>query len=141
MFLPSFCQFSDNLLSENDSPANKKRVAYYEGWINSNEKTKFGNQTSKKIQLEVGKYYYLEALYKEGSGDDQLQIAWKMPGSTTRDIISSEFLSAWIGDSQVGWSEKLYLYNLYSTRNTPGLGNCQRTTIYFVARRFSNASQ
>jgi hypothetical protein len=69
-------------ISTDDNPANKgaSPIATVNGWTNSREWKKYTNQTSAPVRLEAGKLYYLEALMKEGTGGDNLAVAWILPG-------------------------------------------------------------
>jgi hypothetical protein len=53
------------------------------------------------IHLEAGRRYYIEALMKEGGGEDNLDIAWQMPGGPPvvngQAPIPGEFLAQWAG--------------------------------------------
>ncbi|MBM3834768.1 MAG: hypothetical protein FJ403_16145 [Verrucomicrobia bacterium] len=55
------------------------------------------NSTSAPIQLERGRKYALQAIWKEGNGGDYLQVAWRKVGNTTTadqlKPIPSKFLS------------------------------------------------
>jgi len=64
-------------LSTDHTPAAKKRIAGRggaTGWDDWTEDAK-----SKPIHLEAGKAYYIEALQKEGGGEDHLRVGWKRP--------------------------------------------------------------
>ncbi|MCW1885838.1 PA14 domain-containing protein [Luteolibacter flavescens] len=66
-------------LSTDSNPANKVRIAYHTGATNSREWGKFATQRSAAITLEGGKFYYIEALHKEGSVSDNLAVSWSGP--------------------------------------------------------------
>ena len=42
----------------------------------------YPQQQSESIYLAGGQRYYIEALQKEGSGGDNLSVAWQVPGTT-----------------------------------------------------------
>jgi hypothetical protein len=81
----------DLLLATDGVPGNKTRIAYtanatgQENWTNS------PTQASATIALVAGQRCYIEALHKEGGGDDYMAVAWQGP-SFGRQIIRSEFL-------------------------------------------------
>ncbi len=81
-------------LSTNSSPDHRRLVASVPGWTDQNQWTKYSEQTSSDIVLEAGKYYYIEALHKEGTGGDNLGVAWSYPGRS-RVIIPGNRLSPW----------------------------------------------
>ena len=43
------------------------------------------------MTLEAGKSYYIEALLKEGGGNDHLSVAWQGP-DIERQVVASEHL-------------------------------------------------
>jgi hypothetical protein len=88
---------SQLFLSMNENPDQKTLIARVDEWTDYQQYTKFTIQHSANLQLEAGKFYYLEALQKEGGGGDNLSVAWQGP-DITRSLIPSENLSAWLGD-------------------------------------------
>lgn len=70
---------SELWLSTTSSPANKVRIAWSDGATASREWEKYSTQRSASITLEGGKFYYIEALHKEGGGGDNLAVAWSGP--------------------------------------------------------------
>ena len=81
----------DLLLSTDGNPANKTRIAFTTGATGYQNWTNNANQTSAVIPLAAGQRCYIEALQKEGSGDDYVSVAWQVPGFS-RQIIRKEFL-------------------------------------------------
>jgi len=73
-------------LSTDADPANKKLIATVATWTTSREWTKEVNQRSSAIKLEAGQRYYIEALQKEGSGGDNIAVAWQGPGISQQVI-------------------------------------------------------
>ena len=76
-------------LSTDQSPANSVRIASEPGWNPS--RTWTGGQLrpvvegrpanqSRLIRLEAGRHYYVEASMKEGAQNDNLGVAWRLPG-------------------------------------------------------------
>jgi hypothetical protein len=88
---------SSVLLSTDDNPENATRICYVSGWTNATEWTKETNQKSASIQLEAGKAYYMESLFKEGTGGDNHSVAWQIEGGK-REVIGSDFISFYLGD-------------------------------------------
>ena len=70
-------------LSTTTSPTNKIRIAFNTSSTNSRQWTKFTSQKSVAITLTAGQQYYVEALMKEGTGNDNLAVGWAKPGQST----------------------------------------------------------
>src|SRR5207244_2816823 len=74
--------------STDQSPANKRRIAYQANWNSfrewTNDPDSGGNPLANRIStpqhLEAGKKYFIEALHFEGGGGDHLSVAWRKPG-------------------------------------------------------------
>ncbi|MDH7504199.1 MAG: hypothetical protein QHJ82_16000, partial [Verrucomicrobiota bacterium] len=67
-------------LSPDEEPADKMLIASTAGatrWRNYNTSA---SQRSQAVWLESGRKYYIEALQKEGSGDDYVNVTWQLPG-------------------------------------------------------------
>jgi len=79
-------------LSPDEDPANKVQIANVPGWSSSREWTKFpADQQSAQISLIAGRAYYMEALMKEGSGGDNLALAWAY-GTQAQQVIPAEHM-------------------------------------------------
>jgi hypothetical protein len=85
----------DLLLSTNDNPANARRIAFVDSWTNSREWSKSPSQKSAAINLVAGQKYYIEVLHKEGSGGDNVAVAWQGPG-IAQAVIAGNFLSPFV---------------------------------------------
>ncbi len=85
-------------LSTSDNPAGATRIAYINGWTNSREWNKYSTQQSATINLVAGQKYYIEVLHKEGSGGDNVAVAWQGPG-ITQQVIPGNNLSPFIPGS------------------------------------------
>lgn len=83
--------YTDFYLSTDDTPAHASRIAYVPGWTNSREWTKYPAQTT-TVNLTGGQRYYIEVLHKEGSGGDNVAVAWQGPGFSQR-VIEGAYLS------------------------------------------------
>jgi hypothetical protein len=79
-------------LSTSDNPDNSSRIAYVNGWTNSREWNKYSTQQSTAINLTAGQKYYIEVLHKEGSGGDNVAVAWQGPG-ISQQVIAGSYLS------------------------------------------------
>jgi hypothetical protein len=69
-------------LSPNASPAQKALIAQHGSFTGFREWNKFTSQQSAPVTLEQGRWYYIEALMKEQSGQDHLSVGWLKPGET-----------------------------------------------------------
>lgn len=87
--------YTNLYLSTDDSPANASLIAYVEGWTNSQEWTKYTSQTA-TVNLAGGQRYYVEVLHKEGSGGDNVAVAWQGP-TINQSVISGVYLSPYEG--------------------------------------------
>lgn len=76
-------------LSTGESPSNTSRIAYVSGWTNSREWAKYTTQQSAAITLTAGQKYYIEVLHKEGTGGDNVAVAWQGPGISQQVIPGS----------------------------------------------------
>jgi len=79
-------------LSTDEKPDNTLMIASVPGWTNPREWTKYPEQKSQPQSLTKGKRYYIEALMKEGTGGDNIAVAWQGPISATREIISANYV-------------------------------------------------
>jgi hypothetical protein len=79
-------------LSSNHDPAHARLIGSVPDWSNSRQWTKFASQQSDPIQLVAGTLYYIRALQKEGSGGDNLAVAWQGPGMATTNVIAGQHL-------------------------------------------------
>ncbi len=86
---------SEVYLSLNADPLFKRSICVVPGWTNVGEFTKYASQTSVTIPLVAGRYYYVEALHKEGSGGDHFALYWQTPTNNTRTIIPGSALARW----------------------------------------------
>jgi tetratricopeptide (TPR) repeat protein len=89
-------------LSNDDSPSNKRRIAYVlddggkdGAWTNYCQWTKYESQRSAEIELKAGKIYYVEALHSQGWNGDHMEVAWQIPGTSKPTIIAGQYLSPW----------------------------------------------
>jgi hypothetical protein len=80
-------------LSTDANPANKRRIAYVNGWTNYREWTKYPSQKSVSIQLTAGTKYYVESLHKEATGEDHHSVGWQLPNGTLERPIMGNRLS------------------------------------------------
>ena len=87
---------SELWLSTSSNPTNKQRIARVTGRTNPRQWTKESNQRSAAISLVQNQIYYVEALHKEGTANDNLAVGWSKPGQSTSapsEIIPGTVLS------------------------------------------------
>jgi uncharacterized repeat protein (TIGR03806 family) len=74
-------------------PAKRTLIASVPTWTNSREWFKFPQQASAPIPLVAGSMVYIEVLHKEGTGGDNLAVAWQLAGGAGQTIIPGAQLS------------------------------------------------
>ncbi len=84
---------SELWLSTDATAANKTLIASVSGTTTVRQWTKYPSQQSTARTLVAGQRYYIEALHKEGSGNDNLAVAWSGPG-ITQQVIGTAYLTA-----------------------------------------------
>lgn len=87
-------------LSPSGSQFAKQKIASLDGWATVRQWTKSPSQESVVIPLVAGRKYYLEALGKQDSRDEHLEIGWKTPGSGTIAIIPGSAHETYAFDAQ-----------------------------------------
>ena len=70
------------LLSTNENPANEIPIASVASWTAWRNFTSESTQQSAPVYLQGGQRYYLEALYQQGNGGDNLTVQWQLPNGT-----------------------------------------------------------
>ncbi len=83
-------------LSTSEGADDKVKIAWHGEWTEHHVWDRFSTQRSKPIPLVEGAKYYIEALMKEGTGNDGVAVGWSRPGEPTNqpsDIIPGEVLS------------------------------------------------
>jgi hypothetical protein len=87
-------------LSRDSNPAHAVMIANVPGYTPPRDfdNTGGGNgdaeaQESDPIALKAGQRYYIMALQKEGTGGDNVAVAWEGPDCPIRDVIDGNFLS------------------------------------------------
>lgn len=87
---------SELWLSTDADPANAVRIAGVTGWSNPRDfdnasRYAGSDQESTPVVLEAGRKYYIQALMKEGSGEDHVAVAWQPPAEA-RVVIPARFV-------------------------------------------------
>ena len=90
---------SELWLSIDDSPSNRRRIAYVTGATNARQWDKFATQKSTAVTLTAGKRYYIEALHTQGAGSHNIAVGWQLPDGTFERPISGSRLSPATGGS------------------------------------------
>lgn len=62
--------------SQDSSKFNKELIAWHTGWTGSQQWDKYESQRSETMRLQAGQKCYVELRHKEGSGGDNLALAW-----------------------------------------------------------------
>ncbi len=91
-------------LSSDTTAAGLRLIAEVPSWTTSREWTKYPGQRSAPVTLEKGKYYYIMALAKEGTGGDNLAAGWEWPDGTAELPIRGEHLFWTEGELHTGFS-------------------------------------
>ncbi|HEX3133688.1 MAG TPA: PA14 domain-containing protein, partial [Planctomycetota bacterium] len=79
-------------LSEDDTRTRLRRIAHC--LLSSPEEwEKSPDQRSAPIVLTHGRRYYVEALHKEGGGEDHVSVSWRLPDGTLERPIPGAHLS------------------------------------------------
>src|SRR4030095_901340 len=83
-------------LSTTSSSTNRVKIAFNTTATKSRQWNKYSSQKSATIPLSAGQKYYVEALYKEGNGNDNMAVAWSKPGESQAapsEVIPGTYLS------------------------------------------------
>jgi hypothetical protein len=80
-------------LSTDGNPVNKRLIASVWGWTNVRQWNKYTTQQSASINLIAGQQYYIEALYKENEGGDNMAVGWQLPDGTLERPVPGNRLS------------------------------------------------
>jgi hypothetical protein len=84
---------SELWLSTDADPCHISKIAYVSGWTDQYQWDKYPQQESAPISMVGDRKYYIEVLYKAGSGSfDNLAVAWERPG-VSREVIDGRFMS------------------------------------------------
>jgi hypothetical protein len=79
-------------LSTDSTMENSQLIAEVPGWTTPGEWTKYPQQHSQEIYLDVDQKYFIMALQKEAYGDDFISVAWDFQGFP-RQVIEGLLLS------------------------------------------------
>jgi hypothetical protein len=84
---------SEFWLSDNDSPAEKKKILAQSGAVGHREWGR--GAKSGPVPLVKGRRYYLEALHKQGGGGEHVAVGWTLPDGTEERPILGHRLMPW----------------------------------------------
>jgi CSLREA domain-containing protein len=80
------------MLSNSADPAGRALIARVDSWTAPDAFDTFATQQSAPVNLVAGQQYYIEAFSKEGTGGDNLSVAWSGP-SIGRQVIPGDVLT------------------------------------------------
>lgn len=75
-------------------PAGASLAAYIAGWTTYRQWDRYASQRSAWFELEAGTSYYLEAIGKEGSGDDSVAVGMQRTPGGPIDLVPAELIEA-----------------------------------------------
>jgi hypothetical protein len=107
-------------LSSDANPVNKSLIASVPSYTNYLEWGKFASQLSVPESLTAGKFYYVEALMKEGTGGDHIEVGWTLPSGALEQPIPAGRLYLRPSDGDNLFPSTLDLYD-------PGTSNSKIT--------------
>ncbi len=80
-------------LSPTDERNDRALIAECPAFSEFGNFNKYPNQRSKPIELEQGRIYYIEAVFKENAGEDHCVVAWQRPDDNLENPIPADHLS------------------------------------------------
>ena len=86
-------------LSSSESQFARQKIAWTTSPTGIQQWTQFPTQASAPVTLQAGQKYYIEALMKESTGNDHLEIGWTQPGGSTISIIPGSALQSYCYDA------------------------------------------
>ncbi len=92
---------SELWLSTSASPDDAALIASVSGYASYDQWDKFDSQSSSEVQLLAGQRYYIDALHKEGSGGDHIQVGVSLPGGQLERSIPYHRLMPWVDSAVV----------------------------------------
>lgn len=92
---------SEFYLSNTIEEEDKELIATVPRWTVPGDYSKYSSQASGIKDLEAGRRYYFEILFKENDGGDHFMVSWEGPGFA-RSIVPSDALHSWAPPSETG---------------------------------------
>lgn len=99
-------------LSTNDSPANKRKIAYQTAYSYAREWDKYSSQKSVSINLTAGKKYYIEVLHKQDGSNAHVEVGWQIPGGILEQPIPGHRLSPYVSAARLAGEDKAEVESL-----------------------------
>ena len=90
------------------------------GWTPKGNYDYAPSQKSKDIHLEAGKKYYIEVLHVDAGDANRIEVAWKLPGSKTFQIIENQFLFPYLPTSAQPFEWFKYTDSIPQCKSCPG---------------------
>lgn len=84
---------SELWLSDNESPGDKKKILAHNGAVGHREWGR--GAKSGPVPLLKGRRYYVEALHKQGGGNEHVAVGWTLPDGTEERPILGHRLMPW----------------------------------------------
>lgn len=104
-------------ISPDDNPANRVKLAEVVGWTQPRQWDKYLSQRTVELPLVAGRRYFIEALHKEGGGEDHVSVAWQGPGAPSREVVPGNVLVPSV-ESHAPWMDPLTV----TVRESAGAG-------------------
>ncbi|GGF21609.1 hypothetical protein GCM10011383_36530 [Hymenobacter cavernae] len=89
-------------LSTDDDPTHKQKLAFVPEYTAPGDYGRYASQKSKVVRLLTGHRYYIEALHKEGAGEDHLSVGWQLPDNSLQRPIAGAHLMPFVPGSTAG---------------------------------------
>lgn len=83
---------SELWLSTDEFVGNRRLIASVRGATAFRQYDKYPSQKSVSIALRAGRKYYIEALHKEGTGNDFISVGWQLPSGAVQQPIPGDRL-------------------------------------------------
>jgi photosystem II stability/assembly factor-like uncharacterized protein len=103
---------SELWLSTNNQPTNKRKIASVTGATLLKAWDRYPSQKSLPINLVAGTQYYIEALHKEGSGNDHVAVGWQLPNGTFERPIPGTRLSPFETTAAVAYGSSIETFEV-----------------------------
>jgi hypothetical protein len=117
---------SELRLSSDANPTNKALIASVTGHTDYPDPAKWtiypATQQSASVTLEAGKFYYIEALFKEGTGNDHVEVGWQLPSGTLERPIPAGRTYLRPDDGDALFPSSISLYSPGSSEKKATLG-------------------
>ncbi len=99
-------------LSTSSDPKDTVQIAKVTDYTDYQQWDKVGQETQKSalINLEAGKFYYIEALVKEATNSDHLSVGWQLPNATMERPIQTGSLFLTPANAEEFFPSAIHLY-------------------------------